>query len=145
NHLYKIEAAAQSVRHAAMAELETITREEFQDHGFALPPLLRLGYSDGPGAILTSEPWHLRRCEITGKQDYSYMVYIVLNRSSFFRSGSPMTPHEFKALCDRIMPGVGICDWQWGADLLDEHGNLRSDLKFPIRYGEITYNTEAAP
>ena len=32
-----------------------------------------------------------------------------------------------------IMPGIGICDWLWGAKLLDENGDLRSDLEFPIR------------
>ena len=90
-----------------------ISEEEFWDNVNVLPPLLRLGYSDGPGAFISSEPWELRRCTVTGKTDYTYSVSVVLDvegKSQFFKHNKPMTINEFMALCDRIMPGVGVCD-----------------------------------
>jgi hypothetical protein len=44
-----------------------------------------------------------------------------------------MTINEFKAFCDRVMPGIGVCAMGWGAELLDERGNLRPDIKYPVR------------
>jgi hypothetical protein len=120
-----------------MDGFEAILKAEFWEGVSELPPLLRMGYSGGPGAFILSEPWDTRRCAVTGKDDYTYGVYVVLKgadgASQFFRHREPLTLFEFKALCDRIMPGVGVCGFRWGAELLDEQGNLRGDLEFPIR------------
>ena len=98
--------------------------------------MLRLGYSDGPGAFISSEPWELRRCTVTGKTDYTYSVSVVLDvegKSQFFKHNKPMTINEFMALCDRIMPGIGVCGMGWGEKLLDANGRLRPDIKYPVR------------
>lgn len=121
-----------------LSSMLPISQEEFWDNVSALPPLLRLGFSDGPGAFMCSEPWELRRCAITGKMDNSYRVSVVLDidgEQKFFVHDGPLTINEFKALCDQIMPGVGVCDMRWGAKLLDEHGNVRADIKYPVRLG----------
>ena len=114
-----------------------ISREEFWESVNSVPPLLRLGYSDGPGAFINSEPWNERRCAVTGKMDYTYTVNVVLKnadgKSQFFQREEPMTVNEFKVFCDGLIPGVGVCAMRWGAELLDEHGNLRSDIKYPVR------------
>ena len=78
-----------------------------------LPPLMRLGSPDGPGAFICSEPWSTRLRTVVGKRDHTYGVYVVLKGadgvSEFFRRPEQMTVHEFKALTDRIMPRVGLC------------------------------------
>jgi hypothetical protein len=56
-----------------------ISKDEFWENVNCVPPLLRLGYSNGPGAFINSEPWSLRRCAVTGKTDYTYTVSVVLN------------------------------------------------------------------
>jgi len=113
-----------------------ISENEFWEN-MCLPPLLRLGNPDGPGAFINSEPWNLRRCAVTGKMDYTYSVGVVLKsadgNSQFYEHDEPMTLNEFKAFCDRVMPGVGVCSWGWGAELLDERGNLRPDIEYPVR------------
>jgi hypothetical protein len=140
-------------------KMTEITEEEFWDNVNALPPLLRFGYSNGPGAFLCSEPSNERRCAITGKHDYTYTVCVVLPRkdplapqmfgpdddgyerdysepnpnSQFFEHDEPLTLNEFKALCDRIMPGTGVCSMGWGEELLDANGNLRADIEYPVR------------
>jgi hypothetical protein len=114
-----------------------ISEEEFWDNVNSTPPILRLGGRDGPGAFINSEPWDLRRCAVTGKLDYTYVVNVVLKNADgkpqFFQHDEPHTLNDFKALCDHIMPGVGVCGMGWGAELLDEHGNLRPDIKYPVR------------
>jgi hypothetical protein len=68
--------------------------------------------------------------------DYTYTVSVVLKNAdgkSFFEHDEPMTVNEFKALCDRVMPGVGVCDMRWGAELPDADGNLRPDIEYPVR------------
>jgi hypothetical protein len=116
-----------------------ISKEQFLDDANALPPLLRLGYSDGPGASLGSEPWELRRCKVTGKMDNTYLVHMALKNAEgkplFFQLDESLTVNEFKVLCNRLIPGVGVCDMRWGAELLDEHGNVRADLKYPVSRG----------
>jgi hypothetical protein len=122
----------------ASIQLESLSKEEFFDLAHQLPPLLRLGYEDGPGAVLCSEPYELRRCAVTGHEDNTYGVCVVLKaagESQYFTFVQPVTTHEFKAWADRTIPGVGVCGWGWGAELLDDRGDLRSDLRFPIRYG----------
>jgi hypothetical protein len=120
-----------------MNDFDEISLDEFWNGVNELPPLLRLGYSDGPGAFICSEPWTLRQCAVTGQQDYTYCVYVALKTGdgvpTYFRHRDRLTIHEFKALASRIMPGVGICGMLWGSWLLDEPGDLRSDLKFPVR------------
>lgn len=115
-----------------------ISYDEFWDHINELQPLLRLGYREGPGAFINSEPWNLRRCEVTGKMDYTYSVYVVLKNADsevqYFEHDEPMTLNEFKAFCDRVMPGIGICGMLWGNWLLDEYGNVRDDLEYPVRH-----------
>jgi hypothetical protein len=115
-----------------------ISRKRFWDAVGEVPPLLRLGDPEGPGAFVCSEPDELRQCAITGKPDNTYLVYTVRKDRNgitrHFEHREPLTVHEFKVLCDRIMPGLGICAMKWGGWLLDERGNLRTDLKFPIRY-----------
>jgi hypothetical protein len=125
---------------------EVITRKEFWDDVNELEPLLRLGFSNGPGAFMHSEPWSERTCGVTGKQDYTYHVNAVMRAareddpdddyrwSRFYRRKEPMTVHEFVRACELIMPGVGICSMEWGNWLLDDQGKLRGDLKFPIYY-----------
>jgi hypothetical protein len=71
--------------------------------------------------------------------DYTYSVSVVLKnaddgQSRFFEHNGPLTINEFKALCDRIMPGTGVCGMGWGEELLDERGNLRSDIEYPVRH-----------
>jgi hypothetical protein len=116
-----------------MKGFNKISKGKFWDGVNVVPPLLRLGYADGPGAFICSEPCSERQCTVTGKQDYAYSVYAVLD-GVHYRHRDAMTVHEFKALTNRIMPGISICGFKWGSWLLDEHGDLRSDLKFPIRY-----------
>jgi hypothetical protein len=90
-----------------------ISREEFWENVNAVPPLLRLGDPDGPGAFINSEPWNLRRCAVTGMMDNTYGVSVVLKntegRTQFFQHDDPITINEFKAFCNRVMPGVGVC------------------------------------
>jgi hypothetical protein len=110
-------------------KMTEISNQEFWDNVNCLPPLLRLGYSDGAGAFISSEPCELRRCAVTGKDDYSYDVSVVLKNAEsgepqFFGHNEPLTVNEFMALGKRIMPGVGICQWPAGETLLDEQGNL---------------------
>jgi hypothetical protein len=123
--------------HRLKIERRPISEEEFWDGSGELLPLLRLGYSDGPGAVLTSEPCALRCCTVAEQEDHTYSAFAVLENADgkpeFFELEPPLTVHEFKSWADRAMPGVGVCSWGWGADLLDDHGNLRSDLDFPIR------------
>jgi hypothetical protein len=118
-------------------DLQPISNEEFWDAVSELPPLLRLGYSNGPGAFIASEPWSQRRCTVTGKDDNTYSVYVVLKgaggHAECFEHAIQLTVHEFKALCERIMPGIGLCAWRWGAELLDHNGGLRTDLEFPVQ------------
>jgi hypothetical protein len=135
------------------------TYDEFQEGAHCLPPLIRLGCSNGPGAILCSEPSGERICAVTGKLDYSYTAWFVVedpsvdnfgmftdegreigedNRHSrYYVHNEDLTLHEFKALCDQIMPGVGVCGMGWGSEYVNADGSLRADLKFPIRiYGK---------
>ena len=60
-------------------ELKKYTKHDFFEIGNALPPLMRLGYSDGPGAFITSEPYQLRQCVVTKKTDYGYDAFFVFN------------------------------------------------------------------
>ena len=115
-----------------------ISKDEFWHNVNVLPPLLRLGYSNGPGAFMCSEPDEKRTCTVTGKQDYTYTVSVVLrdtddNEPRFFEHDEHLTINEFMALCEHIMPGVGVCDEDWGKKLLDANGRLRSDLEYPVR------------
>jgi hypothetical protein len=114
-----------------------ISKRRFWQAVNVLPPLLRLGHPDGPGGFILSEPWNLRRCTVTGKMDNTYSVYLVNKRadgtSRYLEHREPLTLHEFKALCDSLMPSVGVCHFGWGAELLDADGNIRTDLQFPIR------------
>jgi hypothetical protein len=113
-----------------------ISEDEFWDNVNCLPPLLRLGFSDGPGAFMCSEPYGERRCAVTGKMNYSYSVSVVLKndgKSQFFEHNEHMTINEFKAFCDRVMPGVGVCGMGWGEKLLDADGNLRGNLEYLVR------------
>jgi hypothetical protein len=100
-----------------------ISHDEFWDNVGRLTPLLRLGDPDGPGAFINSEPWDLRRCAVTDRMDNTYRVSVVLKGADgepqFFQHDEPLTLNEFKALCDRIMPGVGVCGMRWGANLCD--------------------------
>jgi hypothetical protein len=50
----------------------------------------------------------------------------------FFTHNEPMTINEFKAFCDRALPGLGVCGMGWGEELLDEHGNLRQTSSIPF-------------
>jgi hypothetical protein len=63
----------------------------------------------------------------------TYLAFFVLKSSCgasrFFQHRDTLTLHEFKALCDRLMPGIGVCAWKWGAELLDARGNLRNDVR----------------
>jgi hypothetical protein len=122
-------------RHMQM--LTEISKKKFWHNVNVLPPLLRLGYLDGPGAFLCSEPDELRRCAVTGKMDNTFRATVVLEnadgQSQFFQHDKPLTLNEFKAFCDDIMPGVSVCSWGWGKNLLDEHGNVRSDIEYPVR------------
>jgi hypothetical protein len=114
-----------------------ISEGEFWDNVNVVPRLLRLGVSGGPGAFMSSEPWDLRCCAVTGKMDNTYIVSVVLKnaegQSQFFEHDERLTINEFKAFCDRVMPGVGVCEMGWGAEFLDEHGNLRPDIEYPVR------------
>jgi hypothetical protein len=122
-----------------MMSMTEISKEKFWDNVNAVLPLLRLGYSDGPGAFINSKRCDLRRCTVVGKMDYTYRVSLVLKntegKSQFFEHDEPMTINEFKAFCDRILPGVGVCEMRWGAELLDANGNLRSNLEYPVLRG----------
>jgi hypothetical protein len=119
-----------------MPGFKEISHDAFWE-AVADPPLLRLGFSNGPGAFICNEPWELRQCSVTGKADNTYLVFAVRQDqnavSKFFQHRKTLTLHEFKTLVDRIMPGVGICSMNLGAQLLDQTGTLRADLKFPIR------------
>jgi hypothetical protein len=114
-----------------------ISKKQFWTNVNVLPPLIRLGFSDGPGAFMCSEPCDLRQCAIKGVMDYAYTVSVVLKGprggSHFFQYDEPMTLNEFMAMCRNAMPDVGICSGRYGEKLLDEDGNVRSDLDYPVR------------
>ncbi len=118
-------------------DMVEITRDEFWHNVNVVPPLLRLGYSDGPGAFMCSEPSDERLCAVTGKLDYDYSVTVILEVGDtlrYYEHVSPLTLNEFMALCERIMPGVGVCDMGWGRELLDSNGNVRADIVYPVRH-----------
>jgi hypothetical protein len=80
-----------------------------------------MGYSDGPGASLDSEPCNERVCAVTGQRDKTYDAYFVVKdetgKSRYYRRRNPITLAEFKALCETVIPGTGPCSWGYGKDL----------------------------
>jgi hypothetical protein len=120
--------------------LVEITKQSFEDLVGSDQPLLRLGHADGPGAFINGEPGPLRRCKVTRKLDYARTVGLVFKdaagRSRYFGCVQALTFNEFKR--------VGVCAYRWGEELLDAHGNLRSDIEYPVEHIERdddAYNT----
>jgi hypothetical protein len=102
------------------AKCEKLSREEFFE-AMVFPPIKRMGFEDGPGAVFHGEPWNFRVCSVTKKLTKTRNAHFVIKDENgepeYFRVIDPITLEEFKAMCEIVIPGVGPCALGWGRDL----------------------------
>jgi hypothetical protein len=104
-----------------MEKLNEITEAEFWS-AMELPPILRLGWRDGPGGVFHDEPYSHRICSIAMAKatthDANFVLKDEMGVSRFYAVVDPLTLEEFKALCAVVIPGVGVCAMGYGRNLV---------------------------
>ena len=97
-----------------------ISETEFWE-SMEFAPIKRMGFSDGPGAVFQGEPQDLRVCSVSNEEVYTRNAHFVVKTatgvSTYYRVVDPITLEEFKAMCEVIIPRVGVCDGGYGRDL----------------------------